>query len=272
MKKEIALVYLAGGISSRFGGKVKQLISVGPHGERLLEWSMLQALPAGFTKIVLIVGSMTAEPIRAVFGDMFQGVPIVYAMQSFDSASRDRPWGTVDALCAALPFLDCPFVVCNGDDLYGKRAFATLVQHCLKQSSSAMMGYRLGEVISEVPNNRAMLEVDAENKVHQIVETFGITRSRLDALQLTEERYCSMNLFAFYPEVLTLLAERLAAFKATHIGDRRSECLLPNELSALLEARAFVMQLYPAQEQWTGVTAPEDEERVRKELAQQTSA
>jgi len=266
MKQDIVVVFMVGGISSRFGGRIKSLISVGSHGERLLEWSMIQALPAGFTKIVLIVSPMTAESIRAVFGNAFQGVPIVYAIQSFDQTTRDKPWGTTDALCSARPFLDCPFVVCNGDDIYGSTAFSVLAHHLRTHQEAAIIGYRLGDVISEVPNNRAILEVDSEENVQKIVETFGITQENLKTLQLREQAYCSMNIVALSHSVLSLLSARLEMFKAEHVGECKSECLLPNEISTLLENKVFTMKLYPAQEPWIGVTAPEDEVKVREFL------
>ena len=118
--KDIALVYMVAGMSSRFGGKIKQFAKVGPEGETLIEYSLNQAIPAGFTKIVFIVGNKTEKPFKEMFGDSYKGIPIKYASQNFDSASRDKPWGTTDALCSAKELLDCPFIICNGDDLYGK--------------------------------------------------------------------------------------------------------------------------------------------------------
>src|SRR3989344_9452907 len=98
---ELALVYMVAGLSKRFGGKPKGLAKVGPNGETLLEYSLNQALPAGFTKIIFIVGEKTERLFKEKFGNSYKGVPIEYAMQEYDSAKRDKPWGTADALCSA---------------------------------------------------------------------------------------------------------------------------------------------------------------------------
>lgn len=120
MPKEIALVYMVAGISSRFMGKIKHFAIVGSRGETLIEYSLKQALPSGFSKIIFIVGNKTEKPFREKFGNSYNGIPVYYALQFYDESLRDKPWGTTDALCSIKSLIDCPFVICNGDDLYGK--------------------------------------------------------------------------------------------------------------------------------------------------------
>ncbi|PIN93143.1 hypothetical protein COU54_04220 [Candidatus Pacearchaeota archaeon CG10_big_fil_rev_8_21_14_0_10_31_24] len=141
MSKEVALVYMVAGISSRFGGKLKWLEKVGPSGESLIEYSIKQAIPAGFSKIVLIVSTKTIGPFKEEFGDSYSNVPIQYVLQEFDPKKRDRPWGTVDAVCALNGKIDCPFVLCNGDDLYGSKVFFTLVNHLKSNEDCASIGH-----------------------------------------------------------------------------------------------------------------------------------
>jgi len=128
-KKDIALVYMVAGMSSRFNGKIKQFAKVGRNGETLIEVSLQQALRAGFSKIVFIVGEKTEKPFKEMFGEEYKGVPIFYVFQGFDSNIRDKPWGTVEAVVKIKEVVNCDFVVCNGDDLYGEFAFRKCVEH-----------------------------------------------------------------------------------------------------------------------------------------------
>ena len=149
MKKEIAIVYMVAGISSRFGGRIKQFAKVGPSEETLIEYSLNQALKAGFAKIIFVVGNMTEKPFKERFGDNYRGIPVYYALQKFDPKKRSRPWGTSDALCSIKEIIDCPFVVCNGDDIYGKNTFKTLFNHLKESNEEATVGFRLNEAIPE---------------------------------------------------------------------------------------------------------------------------
>ena len=121
--REIALVYMVAGLSSRFGGKPKAFAKVGANGELLIDYSLAQALKGDFSKIIFVVSEKTRALFFAKFGNSYKGIPVYYALQEFDSVKRQKPWGTVDALCSAKEFLNCPFVVCNGDDLYGEEVF-----------------------------------------------------------------------------------------------------------------------------------------------------
>ncbi len=148
--KEIAIVYLAAGMSSRFGGRIKQFAEVGPNGEKLIEYSLKQAIPVGFSKIIFIVGDKTGEPMRDFFGDNYLGIPIFYAKQNYNVKEKDRLWGTVDALCSAKNLINCPIVVRNGDDIYGKNSFKLLIKHLQDTNEEATIGYKLIDVL---PNN-----------------------------------------------------------------------------------------------------------------------
>ena len=99
MEKEMALVYIVAGISSRFRGKIKQFAKVGRNGETLIECSLKQAIPAGFSKIIFVVGNKTEKVFKEKFGENYEGIPVYYAFQFYDESLRDKPWGTTDALC-----------------------------------------------------------------------------------------------------------------------------------------------------------------------------
>ena len=159
--KGIALVYMVAGMSSRFEGKIKQFAEVGPKGEKLLEYSIKQAIPAKFSKIILIVGEKTEAPMREFFGNKYIGAPVLYAKQKFNPEERDKPWGTADALCSAKKIIDCPFIVCNGDDLYGRSSFKILADHLRSSNEAATLGYSIMEVIPEQGStNRGIFKIE----------------------------------------------------------------------------------------------------------------
>lgn len=259
-----ALVFMVAGMSSRFGGKIKQFAKVGPDGETLIEYSINQALDAGFNEIIFIVGEKTEEPFKEMFGTNYNGIPVKYAKQTFNPETRDKPWGTTDALLRAKGIIDSPFVVLNGDDIYGKDAYETI--HAAVQNSNVSVGYKLGTVIPEEGSvNRGIFQEENGN-VTKIVENIGITKATLAEHNLTENSLASMNFFGLQPEVLSLLEEKLTAFKDTHVEDRKAECLLPTELCALIDEGKISMKLLSTTSQWFGVTNPEDEEIVAKQL------
>ena len=266
-KKDIALVYMVAGLSKRFGGKLKWLAKVGPNGETLIEYSLNQALPAGFTKIIFVVGEKTEKPFKEKFGESYKGIPIYYTKQEFDTKARDRPWGTVDALCSAKQFIDCPFVVCNGDDIYGENTFRILVNHLKKEKTNATVGYKLRAVLFEEGSvNRGIIELDSKSNVKSITEVFNITKMNLESKGLSLDTLCSMNLFGLHPNTLDLLHKVLIKFKKKYEEDRTIECLLPNELSKLIKEGKIIMHAYSTNDKWFGITNPEDEEKVREQL------
>jgi NDP-sugar pyrophosphorylase family protein len=263
---ELALVYMVAGMSSRFLGNIKQFAIIGDNGETLIERSLKQALPAGFTKIIFIVGNKTEIPFKEKFGNNYKGIPIYYALQRYDEAKRERPWGTTDALCSAKPFLDCPFVVCNGDDLYGENSFKILTEHLKKFNTCATLGFKLGTCLSEKGTvNRGIFQMKG-NIVTELKENFGIEKSNLKQKNLKEDSLCSQNIFVLQPEVVNELASILKEFKEKNKEDRKIEALLPEDISSLIKQKKIVMNLYTTPDIWMGVTNPGDEEIVREKL------
>lgn len=264
---DIALVYMVAGLSSRFGGKIKQFAKVGPKGESIIEYSLNQALPAGFTKIIFIVGNKTEKPFKEIFGNEYKGIPILYSLQNFNEEERERPWGTTDALCSAKEIIDCPFVVCNGDDLYGEETFKILVNHLKNKPTCATVGYSLKDVLPEEGKvNRGVFEFNLDNTVKSLGEIFEITMENLEEKGLSKENLCSMNIFAFHPEIVKKLDGILQKFKEKYRGDKRIECLLPNEIGNLIKKNEITLHLYPTDSRWFGITNPQDEEKVREKL------
>ena len=264
----IALVYMVAGMSNRFEGKIKQFARVGPNNETLIEYSLDQAIKTGFNKIVFIVGKKTEHGFKEMFGESYKGIPIEYAFQDFDEETRDKPWGTLDSLCSAQKFLDCPFVVCNGDDLYGEEAFKNLVNYFEEKNQCATIGYSVGEVLPEKGSvNRGIFKTDEEGNLKSIKDIFNITKENLKEKGLGEDSPCGMNIFILNPELLDSLNKSLLKFKEKNKGDRKVECLLPEELTKLISRENLVMKVIPTSEKCIGITNPRDEILVRKILA-----
>ncbi len=264
---EIALVYMVAGMSSRFGGKPKHFAQIGPNNETMLEVSLSQALKTSFTKIIFIIRKETLEDFKKLFSDSYNSIPIFYAIQEFDKEKRDKPWGTTDALCSALNLINCPFVVCNGDDIYGEQAFQILINHLKNNQGCATIGYKLGNALSESGGvNRGIFKTNEDNEMVSITETFDITKENLKEKNLSENSLSSQNIFALFPETIKELNKILNNFKQIHQEDRKIECLLPKELDNLIKNKKIKIKVYHTSEKPIGITNPADEETAKEQL------
>ena len=260
------ICYMVAGMSSRFNGKIKQFAQVGPNRETLIEYSMNQAIKAGFDEIVFIVGSKTEIPFKEKFNNSYNGIPIKYAKQSFDESIRDKPWGTVDALLSAKDVLDSPFVVCNGDDIYGEQTFKKLNDYLINNNNNATIGYILKNSIPEEGTvNRGIFQIE-NNRVKSIEETFKISKDNLVYRNINPNSYCSMNIFAMQLNTLDLLSNSLKEFKKKNAKSRIAECLLPVEISDLISNGKISLEIFETKDKCIGVTNPDDEFKVRELL------
>ncbi|MCY3761652.1 MAG: NTP transferase domain-containing protein [Gemmatimonadetes bacterium] len=265
---EVTLVCMVAGLSRRFGGRIKGFARVGPNGERLVEFILEQALRAGISRIVFVVSEATRTPFQEVYGSRYRDVAVEYALQEFDPEVRRKPWGTVDAVCAARESVGGPFVVCNGDDICGEQAFGLLADHLARSGNAATVGFPLGKMLPEEGTvNRGVFELNEDGTLKSAAELFDLDRGNMASRGLTPDTICNVNLFGFHPPVLGLLGEVLASFKAEHAGDPAAECLLPTEIDGLVSSGKLVMDVFVSEEDWIGVTNPEDEEKVRELLA-----
>ena len=135
----VAIVYMVAGMSSRFGGSPKSLCKVGPNNETLLEISLNQALIQDFSKIILITNPSTEYLFKEQFQTHYKERPIIYIQQTYDKSVRSRPWGTTDAVCCLHGIIDEPFILVNGDDLYGEKTFETGFSK-IKKSNCCIIG------------------------------------------------------------------------------------------------------------------------------------
>ena len=264
--ESIPLILLAAGLSKRFGGKLKQLARIGPDNETLIEYSLEQAARAGFKRIILIVGDKTESPLRELLGAEYKGMHIQYAKQEYDPQTRDAPWGTLDALCAGIKYANRPVVVCNSDDIYGESALRNARDFVETNNQNVAIGYKLEKVLPQTGSvNRGIFSLN-EDYIISIKEETGLTKESLSSRNLSQQTLCSMNLFGLTEEALQKLKYRLQDFKQKNTNSRVIECLLPEELGNLIKESQITMRILQTNEQWHGLTHPQDEEQVRREL------
>lgn len=281
MGREYALVVLAAGIGSRFGG-VKQLKAVGPAGEIIMDYSIYDALEAGFQKIVFIIRREIAADFHQVIGQRMEkicarrGIELAYAYQERDDLpegftcppDRTRPWGTGQAMLACRGLLNGPFVVLNADDYYGRDVFRMLLGwlRALPEDSAGqycMAGFRLGNTLSQVGGvTRGVCQVRPDGTLHRITETRNICLTPQGPMagdRLLDPDCCvSMNMWGFTPELLDALEPRFVQFLRDHGTEPRSEFLLPEVVDALLAQGQAQVQVLPTEDPWLGMTYPED--------------
>jgi len=266
--EEFSVVYLAAGMSSRFGGRIKQFARVGPNRETLIEYSVNQAIAAGFKRIVFIVGEMAFEPFKNKFGFSYKGIPVFYAKQVFDKSVRDKPWGTCDALVSARNVLTDKFVICNGDDIYGTRAYKLLLEHLKKEQDEAIVAYPLIQTLPERGSVSRGLIKKENDFLLDIDERLGLEKSNLPG-DVDNNSLASMNLFGLHLKTVYLLEESLKIFKERYKNERKKECFLPVEISNLVRQGKIKVEVYLSKERWLGITNPEDEYSVKETLSNQ---
>lgn len=287
MSGSMTLMILAAGIGSRFGG-VKQLKPVGPAGEIIMDYSVYDAVRAGFDRILFIIRREIEADFRAIIGDRLEavcgplGVRIDYAYQELTDLpkgylcppERNKPWGTGHALLACRGMVDGPFVVINADDYYGQDAFSRLRDwlRALPDASVGqycVAGFRLGNTLSDFGGvTRGICRVDAHHRLRRIEETRNIIRTpeggaRIrDGKALDADSCVSMNMWGFTPDLMEALEERFSRFLTVRREDPAAEFLLPELVDQLLAEGLASVQVLPTSDQWFGMTYQEDVPKV----------
>ena len=279
------LVILAAGMGSRYGG-LKQLDQVGPSGETIMDYSVFDAVRAGFDRVVFVIRRDFEEVFRTTIGAKYAGaVPVDYAFQSIDDlppgftvpAERAKPWGTAHAIRAARGVVQAPFAAINADDFYGRDAFQRLAEFLTQPRAAArprfaMVGYRLDQTLSEHGSvARGVCDVDAAGRLVTVTEMTKIVRvaggaeNREDPARpvaLTGAERVSMNLWGFTPELFTALEARFPAWLAAHAQNPKAEWYIPFVVDELVGEGAAEVQVLPTESAWFGVTYREDKPLV----------
>lgn len=283
------LLVLAAGMGSRYGG-VKQIDSVGLHGETLLDFGVYDAHQSGYGKVVFIIRKDIEKDFRErLFDRIARNMDAEYVFQSLDSLltpeqiaqsqGRKKPWGTIHALLCAQDVVKAPFTVINADDYYGRDAFKTMGVHLSKLDNAstehAMVGYVLENTMSRSGSvSRATCTVKddylvsmRENTKIEYVGDKIISHIDDNDVQLTGKEWVSMNFFGFTPAAFTRFNEYFQMFIDKNITTEKAECYLPEGASDIVTSGAGKIKFYTTQEKWFGMTYSEDREMVRGELA-----
>lgn len=282
------LVIMAAGIGSRFGGGIKQLAPVGPNGEIIMDYSIYDAVEAGFDKVVFVIRRDLEKDFREVIGNRIEKyVDVAYAYQEVDDipekyskkfAGRTKPWGTGQAILCCKDVVDSPFLVINADDYYGKEAYREAYGY-LTESKNAdnieicMVGFVLKNTLSENGGvTRGLCEVDENGMLTRIVETQNIEkdggsnaviRSEEGDRVIDAQSPVSMNMWGLRPGFFDILESRFDTFlDETREGDLKAEYLLPTLIGQLLEEGRLSVRVLKSRDQWFGVTYKEDREAV----------
>lgn len=282
----LALVIMAAGMGSRYGGS-KQIDGIGPNNELLMEYSIYDAIRAGFDKVVFIIKPGMEMLLRSLCGDRIaEQVEVVYAVQSYDSLpgffsipeGRTKPYGTVHALLAARDYVDTPFAILNADDYYGVEAFRSMHDAFVKVKDSSeayMMGYQLKNTVSENGTvTRGICQVTECGKLQNVVETKNIQLKPDGTIwdQTTGQRLCadslvSMNFWAFQPAVFSMAEEYFTTFlRVSHPDLLKAECLLPTMVDDLMKTNQLHVNVISTNSEWFGVTYQADKLKVTENL------
>lgn len=267
VKPSYDLVILAAGIGSRFGG-LKQVQPVGPHGELIIEYSVHDALRAGFGRLVLVIRRDIEQEFRATIGRRLEArMEVEYVFQE-TGEGRAKPWGTGHAVLAAREAVRGPFAVINADDFYGASGYAALAAHFASGRGYALVGYPLRQTLSEFGTvSRGLCATDAGGRLRSITEVTRIARhgagakyTEADGLVhlLSGEEIVSMNFWGFTPAVFPQLEKLFANFLKQSAGDPKAEFYLPTAISRLNEGKEAEVALLQSSDAWFGITYRED--------------
>lgn len=281
------LVALAAGVGSRYGG-LKQLEPIGPGGETLLDYSVFDALRAGFSKVVLVVRPETESDFRESFaGGMATQVPIAYVHQTVQALpgglrpppGRVKPWGTGHAVLMAEPEVEGRFAVVNADDFYGAESYRALARFLDESDPGryAMIGFKLGQTLSDSGSvSRGLCQLDSRGRLERILEVLEVckhgsggvyTGDDGQQIEIPGDAVVSMNLWGFTPELFPELGSRFERFLCCEDKTEHSEFLVPDVIEALVREGRAQVEVLGGAGQWCGITYPEDKDRVARVIA-----
>lgn len=293
--KKTALVIMAAGIGSRFGKGIKQLAPLGPNGEIIMEYSIHDALEAGFNKIVFIIRKDIEEEFREVIGNKIEKVAeVAYAFQSLDDlpegfekpAERTKPWGTGQAVLAAKKVLSEPFAVINADDYYGKEAYVKVHDYLVQEQPDdemlhiCMAGFRLGNTLSDNGSvTRGVCHIE-DGALTGVTETHDIFKTEKGAEarfadgsveELDVKCLVSMNMWGLTPAFMETLEKGFVEFLG-ELGENalKKEYLLPVMIDHLIKEGTAKVEVLETRDTWFGVTYQEDREIVKKAFQELT--
>ena len=284
-QKKLALLVLAAGIGSRYGG-IKQIDGFGPNGETIMDYSLYDAIRAGFTKIVFIVRDEILDTVKDKFLHKLKDkVEVEFVVQSLEkmvpvayrNGERTKPWGTGHAMLCARGVINEPFVAINADDFYGKKSFESVAKFFAndKARDHAMVGYTLKNVLSEHGSvSRGCGEKDDKGFLTSVVERTTIVKEngkiiakeKDGDIELSPETPTSMNFWGFQPNIFDLTSALFEDFLKNNGGNLKAEFYIPiivNQMILQAKGRVKILQ---GSDTWFGVTYKEDKEEVSRQI------
>ncbi|MBW6535592.1 MAG: nucleotidyltransferase [Mariniphaga sp.] len=277
------LLILAAGMGSRFGG-LKQVEPVGPNGEAIIDYSIYDAIKAGFGKVVFVIRESFADAFKEKFDPILKGkIDVEYVFQELENLpegfslpqGREKPWGTAHAILVTKNVINEPFCALNADDFYGYNAYKVMAEF-LTQSAVpteySMVGYKLSHTLSDYGSvSRGICDVDENDLLRKIVETTKILKKdgKIISIEpdgsekkLTGNESASMNIWGFKPSVFPILEEKFTEFLKNHINEPKSEIYIPSVVFDMIQEEKATVKVLKADSPWFGVTYKEDKPRV----------
>ncbi|MDP2890420.1 MAG: sugar phosphate nucleotidyltransferase [Bacteroidota bacterium] len=285
------LLILAAGMGSRYGS-LKQIEPVGPSGETILEYSVYDAIRAGFGKVVFVIRESFAKDFKARFESKLAGkIDIEYVYQEIQMLpqgfvlpeNREKPWGTGHAVLMARDVINEPFAAINADDFYGAEAYQVIAEFLGKkvtENTYAMIGYQLDKTLSDFGSvSRGICETDKNYLLTKITETHKIRKEgdtilceseSKETVQMTGKETVSMNFWGFHPSVFKNIENQFIDFLKTSIDIPKSEFYIPFVVFEMIRAGQTKVEVLKADSPWFGVTYQEDKPFVIEQIQKLT--
>jgi NDP-sugar pyrophosphorylase family protein len=282
------LLILAAGMASRYGS-MKQIDGFGPNGETIIDYSIYDAIKAGFGKVVFIIKEEFVDNFKSIFEPKLNGkIETDYVFQNFDikqygvdiEIERAKPWGTAHAILAARHVVKEPFCVINADDFYGSDAYQKMFDFLMNEvngSNYSMIGYEIGKTLSEHGSvSRGVCKVDAAGNLEEIVERTQVYKE-FDVVVYEENNHkhpldpdtrVSMNFWGFTPEVFIPTLELFQEFALANKDNPKAEFFIPLVADNLIRTQKADFKVIPTDSQWFGVTYKEDKPFVQENIDQ----
>lgn len=276
----ITLLIMAAGMGSRYGG-LKQLDAIGPSGETIIDYSVYDAIKAGFTKVVFIIRKDFEQEFKSKITDKYEGqIQVEFAFQDLNDLpdeftcpeGREKPWGTGHAILSARDVINEPFVAINGDDFYGRESFKVVADYYRKGANSfSMVAFKLDKTLSSFGGvTRGLCTVNDE-KLNTVIETadlqktdYGVSSNR--DIELDGSEPVSMNVWGFTPILFKYLEEKFVEFLSENGTEMKSEYLIPSVVNELIQSGQETVHVLRSGATWFGVTYKEDKPYVEGEI------
>ena len=280
---DTTLLIMAAGVGSRFGGGIKQLEPVDASGHIIMDYSIHDAIEAGFNHVIFVIRRDIEDEFREVIGDRIasvcaaHGVTVDYAFQDLHDIpgqlpeGRTKPWGTGQAVLAAKNLIHTPFVIINADDYYGKDGFRKVHDYLADGGEACMAGFVLKNTLSDNGSvTRGICEMNEQFNLTKVVETKNIVKmaggAEADGVALDLESLVSMNMWGLTPDFLRLLEVGFVEFcqKEVPLNPLKAEYLIPNFVGQLLQKEKLTVKVLRTDDSWYGMTYKEDVPAVKE--------